>query len=75
MKLTLASILVCIVLLGFANEASAAPNLISVLDPCAPPCGPGGKPCPGCGDKESVCKDLLRQIRELKDKIGKCVCG
>ncbi|EDX15716.1 salivary glue protein Sgs-7 [Drosophila simulans] len=68
MKLIAVTIIACILLIGFSDLASG----------CAcecQPCGPGGKACGGCPEKVQLCQQLIGDIRNLQQKIRKCVCG
>ncbi|XP_043066377.1 salivary glue protein Sgs-3 [Drosophila bipectinata] len=54
----------------------STPKPTTAKPPCGcKQCGPGGEPCPGCSGRDALCKDLLKQIRDLQDLVLKCVCG
>ncbi|XP_033150406.1 salivary glue protein Sgs-3 [Drosophila busckii] len=38
-------------------------------------CGPGGKTCEGCPTQDHLCRELLNQMENLKNRIRICVCG
>nr|NP_476718.1 salivary gland secretion 7 [Drosophila melanogaster]P02841.1 RecName: Full=Salivary glue protein Sgs-7; Flags: Precursor [Drosophila melanogaster]AAF50058.1 salivary gland secretion 7 [Drosophila melanogaster]CAA25993.1 salivary gland glue protein [Drosophila melanogaster] len=68
MKLIAVTIIACILLIGFSDLA------LGGACECQP-CGPGGKACTGCPEKPQLCQQLISDIRNLQQKIRKCVCG
>ncbi|KMY98986.1 salivary glue protein Sgs-8 [Drosophila simulans] len=70
MKLIVVVVIACILLIGFADLASAGTNDCSCLV-----CGPGGKSCTGCEERVPLCTNLINIMRELERKVRQCVCG
>ncbi|XP_043649957.1 salivary glue protein Sgs-7-like [Drosophila teissieri] len=68
MKLIAVAIIACILLIGFTDLALGC-------DCECQPCGPGGKACKDCPEKDQLCQQLICDIRNLQTRVRQCVCG
>ncbi|XP_039488506.1 salivary glue protein Sgs-7-like [Drosophila santomea] len=68
MKLIAIAIIACILLIGFTDLAMGCECECQ-------PCGPGGKPCGTCPERDQLCQRLIQNIRNLQSDVRQCVCG
>ncbi|XP_017852400.1 salivary glue protein Sgs-7 [Drosophila busckii] len=68
MKFTIVFLIVSCILLSIVQESTATGH------PCAP-CGPAGRACEGCPSQDNLCRELIQQFTNLRNRVRTCVCG